>query len=571
MVWSYRIIQLLKKHRKQLYMQHSSKSNHRSHAKKVDVMRNGTPSSSFSHKDIPITKSLSHSKDETAPLKALPSTPEESNAFETDGTKSNVAFESSRSTRIISEEKTHFGQIVNGNVQQRNNLSGNVDSTFHKDEDEDFAPIVPKRISSIRTIISSEFPRDVPSPPVPEHKDQLHVSQGIRQPLPIVYNKNSIPNLINDEFQEKLTEESISKKLLHDSTSLSSEIIDIDEAIGVPKVSFNLAHENIKKSQKSVPNYLERDHWTGRSPFHNRNWEDNQRPNSPSRHQYQEIGEPLRKELQLNKSKDHSNEKGQWSSTDEASLNGLESDATSSPRLLSPSGPSRQATFTGNPPELKKLNIQKATDYNTNHISYGYENVLPLSKLPVSPSGSSTAPSSIYTTTSEEDEFDLDSELGPNSKFKRRVKTEQKDMPLVVFPKRKKSSSRSFQFSLPTKRFQRVLDSDPRHFFSRSMSSLNGSNTDDKNSQQSQNRTQRGRNLGNYRHQKNNSLNVETRSSTRRPSIEKNDIDITFDEKDEDEYIRNKKNGLSPSLTNLTKSYIYEKNICSTKITETRI
>ena len=72
----------------------------------------------------------------------------------------------------------------------------------------------------------------------------------------------------------------------------------------------------------------------------------------------------------------------------------------------------------------------------------------------------------------------MDSELGPNSKFKRRVKTEQKDMPLVVFPKRKKSSSRSFQFSLPTKRFQRVLDSDPRHFFSRSMSSINGFNNE---------------------------------------------------------------------------------------------
>ena len=167
-------------------------------------MRNGAPSSSFSHKDRPTTRSLSHSKDETAPLKALPSTPEESNAFETDGTKSNGKFESRRSTRIISEEKTHFGQIVNGNVQERNNLSGNVDSTFHKDGDEDFAPIVPKRMSSIRTIISTEFPRDVPSPPVPEHKDQLHVSQGIRQPLSIVNNKNSIPNLINDEFPSYL-------------------------------------------------------------------------------------------------------------------------------------------------------------------------------------------------------------------------------------------------------------------------------------------------------------------------------------------------------------------------------
>ena len=476
----------------------------------------------------------------------------------------------------VSEEKTHFGHIANGHVQQRSNLSGNFEAPLQEERDDDFAPTVPKRLSSIRNKISSGLHRDIPSPPVPEHKDQLHVSHGIRKPLPITQKENTIPHSINNNSKEKGNDEFLPTKQLHDSTSFndtSSEIIDIDEAIGVSKVTFKLPHEHEKNAQKPLPRYLERDHWTGTSPFHNQNWEENQRPNSPSRHQYQEIGEPLRKEFQFDKSIPHLKDKGQWSSTDEASMNGIESDLASTPRITSPTGPSRQATFSEQPSELKKLNIQKASEYNTNHISYGYENVLPLSKLPVSPSGSSTAPSSNYTTTSEEDEFDIDSELGPNSKFKRRVKTEQKDMPLVVFPKRKKSSSRSFQFSLPTKRFQRVLDSDPRHFFSRSMSSLNGLNTNNQNAQQSQPITQRGRNMGNYRNKQNQNIppQADTRSRLRNQQVEKSDIDITFDEKDEDEYIRNKKNGSSPSLPNIAESYIYEKNTTRTKITETRI
>ena len=151
-------------------------------------------------------------------------------------------------------------------------------------------------------------------------------------------------------------------------------------------------------------------------------------------------------------------------------------------------------------------------------------------------------------------------------------------MPLVVFPKRKQSSSRSFQFSLPTKRFQRVLDTDPRHFFSRSMSSLHGGNTNEQRTEQSHTRSsQRGRNLGNYRNKHNNrstSSKVEPKSRPHHPPYEdKNSMDITFDEKDEDEYIRNK-NGSSSlqNLSNLTESYIYEKTLSSTKkVTETRI
>ena len=148
-------------------------------------------------------------------------------------------------------------------------------------------------------------------------------------------------------------------------------------------------------------------------------------------------------------------------------------------------------------------------------------------------------------------------------------------MPLVVFPKRKQSSSRSFQFSLPTKRFQRVLDTDPRHFFSRSMSSLQGGNSNDQSTQQSHTRSQRGRNMGNYRNKHNRPTpsKVEPRSRIDRPNNDKNSMDITFDEKDEDEYIRNK-NGSSSlqNLSNLTESYIYEKTLSSTKkITETRI
>ena len=576
MVWSYRIIKILKRRHKELYFRHDSNSRYRNHVKNSDKMSAGMPTTSLSYKIKSTSKNNSHSKEESAPLKALPSTPQDENNFESDGINRKSELESTRNVNIISEEKTHFGQVVNGHIQATNNFSGNFGPTVKEEQHNDFAPIVPKRMSSIRTKSNSALNREIPSPPVPEHKDMSHVSQGSRKPLPTAVNQHSVSNSINSNITEQWKEQLISTRHLNDSASLndtSSEVIDIDEAIGVPKVSFKLPHENFKKSHNDAPSYLERDHWTGTSPFHNRNWKENQRPSSPSRHQYQEIGEPLRKEFQFDKIAHPTKEKGQWSSTDDTSLNGIESDATSTPRIQSPLGPSRQATFLGQPTELKKLNIQKASDYNTNHISYGYENVLPLSKLPVSPSGSSTAPSSIYTTTSEEDEFDLDSELGPNSKFQRRVKTEQKDMPLVVFPKRKKSSSRSFQFSLPKKRFQRVLDSDPRHFFSRSMSSLNGTNSENQNSQQSQTRTQRGRNMGNYRHKQNQPAppKLDSRSRTRHAPVQRNDIDITFDENDEDEYIRNKKNSSSPSLPNLTESYIYEKNITSTKITETRI
>ena len=51
-------------------------------------------------------------------------------------------------------------------------------------------------------------------------------------------------------------------------------------------------------------------------------------------------------------------------------------------------------------------------------------------------------------------------------------------------------------------------------------------------------------------------------------------MDITFDEKDEDEYIKNKQNSSNASLhsmPSISESYTYEKTISSKKITETRI
>jgi hypothetical protein len=422
--------------------------------------------------------------------------------------------------------------------------------------------------------------------------DEQHISRGFHQLPQNGQNMNFRPNANDNNSEDQWKNDTLLTKNSHDSNSIhdtSSEVIDIDEAIGVSKVSFLLPNDTEIESRPTThgilrtpkDEYFDRGRWVGTSPFHNRDNQPN-RPQSPSKHQYQEIGEGLTKKFHFGNTNNQIEENGQWSSNDEKTIDEISSDFSSSiSRLHSPMSPVRQTIVTDTEikpmktPDLKKLNIQQASDFNSNQISYGYENVLPLSKLPISPGGSSTAPSSVFSTTSEEDEFDLDSQLGPNSKFKRRVKTEQKDMPLVVFPKRKKSSSRSFQFSLPTKRFQRVLDTDPRNFFSRSMSSLQGGNSNEQSTQQSHTRSQRGRNLGNYRNKNNRSTpsKVEPRSRTHHPDEDKNSIDITFDEKDEDEYMRNKNGNSSlQNLSNLTESYIYEKTLSSTKkVTETRI
>ena len=88
-----------------------------------------------------------------APLKALPSTPEDDHAFETDGIKRNTKLDSSHSRNIVSEEKTHFGHIANGHVQQRSNLSGNFEAPVQEERDDDFAPTY--EVDSLRVALSS--------------------------------------------------------------------------------------------------------------------------------------------------------------------------------------------------------------------------------------------------------------------------------------------------------------------------------------------------------------------------------------------------------------------------------
>ena len=83
--------------------------------------------------------------------------------------------------------------------------------------------------------------------------------------------------------------------------------------------------------------------------------------------------------------------------------------------------------------------------------------------------------------------------------------------------------------------------------------------------------------MGNYRNKQNRSTRTkdDSRSWTQQQNTDtENDMNITFDEKDEDEYIKNKRNNSTTSLhsmPSISESYTYEKTISSKKITETRI
>ena len=65
------------------------------------------------------------------------------------------------------------------------------------------------------------------------------------------------------------------------------------------------------------------------------------------------------------------------------------------------------------------------------------------------------------------------------------MKTEQKDKPLVIFPKRRQHSGRTFQFSINTKKFQRVLEANPLEVLQFSKSN----NTQERDKRKSSNNT----------------------------------------------------------------------------------
>ena len=579
MVWSYRLIRLIKRAKNSTRLAAAPV-----YAKSNKNRSNGISTPNYYPKKVSYIKENDHLSTEIAPLKELPTAPGD------DLVDNSIAKNSSIKPIVknnsVSAEKTNVVYIVNGNCHQGSNLSGNTQNMDPNVMFEEIVPSVPKRLSSIRRSASSVFQREAPPPPVPDHLDESHISNDSNRSSAISSQLPRPPTRFTSKNTRKMTDERLDEtttsQFSHDSPSAhdtSSEVIDIDEAIGINKVTFQLPNGNSENSRHNNNRYFLRDQWIGKSPFHNVNTRSS-RPQSPSTHQYQEIGEVS----SLSSSQKRGIDGGQWSSADDKSLDGISSDVSSP---MFPISFPNSSLLQGNSnaaegseiakTELKKVNIQIPSDQDTNQISYGYENVLPLSRLPNSPSGSSVAPSSVFSSTSEEDEFDLDSDFGPNSRFKRRIKTEQKDMPIVVFPKRKQSSSRSFQFSLPTKRFQRVMDSDPRHFFSRSMSSSQKTSKDEQGSRPADTRTQRGRNMGNYRNKQNRSTRTKGGSTSwtqQQNSDTKNDMDITFDEKDEDEYIKNKQNNSTTSLhsmPSISESYTYEKTISSKKITETRI
>ena len=579
MVWSYRLIRLIKRAR------HSTRlAAEPVYAKSNKHRSNGISTPSYYPKKVSYIKENEHLSTETAPLKALPTTPGDDLVDNSSAKKSSIKPIGKNDS--VSEEKTNVVYIVNGNCHQGSNLSGNKVKIDRNVIFEEIVPAVPKRLSSIRRSAASILQREAPPPPVPDHLDESHISNDSNRSSVISSQVPRPPTRFTSKNTRNMTKERLDEttttQFSHDSPSAhdtSSEVIDIDEAIGINKVTFQLPNKNDETSGRNNNKYFLRDQWIGKSPFHNVNTRSS-RPQSPSTHQYQEIGEVS----SLSSSQKRGIDAGQWSSADDKSFDGISSDFSSP---ISPIDSPNNSVLQGNSnaterikideTDLKKLNVQIPSDQDANQISYGYENVLPLSRLPNSPSGSSVAPSSVFSSTSEEDEFDLDSDFGPNSRFKRRIKTEQKDMPIVVFPKRKQSSSRSFQFSLPTKRFQRVLDSDPRHFFSRSISSSQRSSKDEQGSRSADKRIQRGRNMGNYRNKQTRSIRSNGGSTSwtqKQNSDTKNDMDITFDEKDEDEYIKNKQKNSTTSLhstPSISESYTYEKTISSKKITETRI
>ena len=268
--------------------------------------------------------------EEKAPLKALPSTPGDDSSTNTLTAQSSI--KSIINKNGLSEEITDFGHVVNGNFQNNGNLAGNLRDIDPIEICEDVAPTIPKRLSSIRRGTHSSVQREVPPPPVPSHQDQDHVSHGFHKP-PKTSGKSFIlepqvfDNNMTNRFEPQHQQDLLGSKRYQDSISThdtSSEIIDIDEAIGVSKVSFQLPKEHERKAKNKHPRHFKRDLWVGRSPFHNIDDEPN-RPQSPSKHQYQEIGEASRKGFQFSNTNNPIADKGQWSSTDDNSVDSFSS------------------------------------------------------------------------------------------------------------------------------------------------------------------------------------------------------------------------------------------------------
>ena len=156
------------------------------------------------------------------------------------------------------------------------------------------------------------------------------------------------------------------------------------------------------------------------------------------------------------------------------------------------------------------------------------------------------------------------------------MKTEQKDKPLVIFPKRRQHSGRTFQFSINTKKFQRVLEANPLEVlqFSKSNNTQERDKRKTSNNTISQMQTQKGRQMGNYRNhgsRRSRSL-MNIRNKSREGGFRNcsSNHDLTFAEADEDEYIRNKRRA-SVNASNLSIASSNEQKRTNKRPTETSI
>ena len=129
MVWSWRIIRVLKQiNRQEQHRQNMSnfQQNHVSRTKTgtTRYIRNDAHPSSLKKKLLP--SDTGHRSEECAPLKSLPATPRDDNDSAPQGARTQSSVTTNIVRHDVSDEKTHFGHVINGNVQQTSNISGNV-------------------------------------------------------------------------------------------------------------------------------------------------------------------------------------------------------------------------------------------------------------------------------------------------------------------------------------------------------------------------------------------------------------------------------------------------------------
>ena len=326
---------------------------------------------------------------------------------------------------------TFSGLVVN-NLSMRSNQDPNPN-----------IPFVPKRTTSIRKHHRGANVED--APPVPIHRTQVESQQqsyDTPESSKLSTNYKDFEDFTSASGNSSLVTQ---KAALIGKTSLTSTTVSsLDsrqlsgqvnqgqtqrprQLTSKPPISPPLE----KSASPRLLSEQSRNQWVGPSPFHNVNV--TPQPQRPKRHHhYQDIVQ-----TKMDKSRWGSD----TTSEPESTSIPIDVDEAISERNVKESSSSSQGD---DEEQWKDLELPVS-----NSISYGYENVLPISKR-----------------SSIDEQLDVLSESTIYEKAPNSPTAKQEDnkplpklnslLPLMFFPKRKNPDDRSFQFSVPKQKFQRV-------------------------------------------------------------------------------------------------------------------